>query len=788
MALSRKNKKPGKKTGKKAAAKGKSRKASLVKWGFRAILLLLVAFVFYVVHLDRVILDKFEGKRWSLPALVYARPLELYRGQAISIGELEEELQLAGYRHDRKADDPGGYDRLGGVVHLVTREFHFPDGLEKSANYTLIFADGELADISRTDNGDAVQGFRLDPARIGSFHPKQNEERILLKRSELPDLLVKSLLAVEDRNFYRHCGLDPRAILRALFANVMAGETVQGGSTLTQQLVKNFFLTNERTLQRKFNEAIMALLLEAHYGKDEILTAYANEIFLGQDGARAVHGFGLASLYYFRRDLRDLSPSQIATLVGMVRGPSSYDPRKNPARCLQRRQVVLDVMRKRGIIDEATYKTAMAAPLGTQAVTGSDFNRFPAFLDLVRRELTKEYRAEDLASEGMKIFTTLDPLVQRVVERQLAATIDRIENKTGKSGLEGAVIVTRREAGDILAVAGGRVPLQSGFNRAIDARRPIGSLIKPAVYLTAIEKGYSLATMVDDIALTVPIQEGKTWQPMNFDRTEHGRLPMYLGLANSLNLATVRIGMDVGVKKVARTLKDLGVEADFPPYPSILLGAVSLSPLEVAQMYQTLASGGFYMPQRSISAVMTTDNKILKRYGMSVEQRFSPQQVFLLDSALQHVVSEGTARELNRFLPSSLHIAGKTGTSDDLRDSWFSGFTGDKLAVVWLGRDDNGATGLTGASGALVAWGEIMRDLHPQPLELAEPDGIEWQWLRPDNFALSTSPFFFAPGQVKLPFIVGTLSDGSDSAAKGLHTGKGNVLERTVGRILDWLF
>jgi penicillin-binding protein 1B len=748
-----------------AGSKRRGGNPPVAKWGIWAFLLSVVALVLYAGYLDSVIREKFEGKRWSLPAVVYARSLELYPGLVISMQEFEDELQLAGYRKDKRAEDPGGYDDQEGIIHLVTREFNFPDGLEKSARYTLYFANNTLMSISRTDGGEAVDGFRLDPARIGSFHPKQHEDRIVLSRAELPELLVNGLLAVEDRNFFRHSGVDPRAIFRAMLVNTMAGETVQGGSTLTQQLVKNFFLTNERTIWRKLNEAIMALLLEAHYNKDEILTAYANEIFLGQDGERAVHGFGLASLFYFRRELKDLSPAQTATLVGLVRGPSYYNPRKYSERCLQRRKDVLEVMRTQKVIDESTYVAAKSAPLGTQKLTANAFNRFPAFLDLVRRQLAEDYREEDLTTDGMKIFSTLDPQVQKVVEQQLEATIARLERNTGKDGLDGAVVVTRREGGEIIAVAGGRTPLQSAFNRALNARRQVGSLIKPAIYLAALGKGYTLASPVEDTALTVPNVGGKPWSPMNFDRTEHGRIPMYLGLAHSLNLATVRIGMNVGVEEVVRTLKNLGVNGDFPAYPSFLLGAFSLTPLEVAQMYQTLASGGFYLPQRVISSVLAADNTVVKRFGISVEQRFSPEQVFLLNSVLQHVVSDGTAKSLSQFLPLSYNAAGKTGTSDDLRDSWFAGFTGDQLAVVWLGNDDNKPIGLTGASGALVVWGEIMRAIHPQPLDLIEPEGITWQWLKPETLELSSSPFFFTSGQVKLPFIDATLPEKSGHSA-----------------------
>jgi len=759
----------------------------LTKW---VIFLLLASFVllaFYATYLDQTVRGKFEGKRWSLPAVVYARPLELRPGLALTPTALEGELQLAGYRKDRKAVDAGGYDRRGRTFHLVTRDFRFPDGQQESAPYTLTFAGNMLVTISRTDNGNAVENVRLEPARIGSFHPRQHEDRALLTRPELPELLIKTLLAVEDQNFYYHPGLDPIAIVRAFIANARARKTVQGGSTLTQQLVKNLFLTNERTFWRKTNEAIMALLLELHYDKDEILTAYANEIFLGQDGNRAIHGFGLASHFYFRRELKDLSPAQIATLVGMIRGPSYYDPRQEPKRCLNRRQDVLEIMRAEQVISDDEFRQAKAAPLATQTMAGSGTNRFPAFLDLVRRRLAEDYREEDLTSEGLKIFTTLDPQVQTVVEKRLAATIDRLGRKHGMTDLEGAVVVTRRESGEVLAIAGSRTPGQPGFNRALDARRNVGSIIKPAVYLTALGKGYTLATPVEDTAITVPNGGGKPWQPMNFDRSQHGRIPLYRGLALSLNLATARLGMGVGIKNVIQTMNDLGVQSDLPTYPSMLLGAVSLTPLEVSQMYQTLATGGSYLPQRAINSVLAADDTVLKRFTPSAKQRFATENVYLLNTALQKVVREGTGAALGNYLPASFNVAGKTGTTNDLRDSWFAGFTGDLLAVVWLGRDNNKPAGLTGGDGALVVWGEIMRELHPQPLELTEPEGIEWRWVKLSTQETSASPFWFTYNQVKLPFTAASLANEpkrtkKDAKQESVGSNAGRVLQK----ILNW--
>lgn len=713
----------------------------------------------YVLYLDQVIRQKFEGKRWALPAVVYARPLELYPGLAFSAPMLEAELQLAGYRRDKVVTVAGGYDLAGNVMHLVTRGFVFPDGEETSASVTVEFSGPSIGRITNTATGADLALVRLDPARIGSFHPLENEDRLVYKREDLPDLLVKTLIAVEDRHFYTHHGVDPLGILRAMLANIRARRTVQGGSTLTQQLVKNFYLNNERTLQRKLNEVIMAFLLDAHYSKDEILTAYANEIFLGQDRGRAVHGFGLASQFYFRRELKDLMPAQVAMLVGMIKGPSYYDPRREPERCLQRRQVVLDIMRAEGLIADDVYLQAKNSKLEQGGSVQSGFNRYPAFLDLVRRQLGQEYHEADLTTNGLRILTTLDPQVQIQVERQLEETLVGLEKRSKSKDLEGAVVVSSREGGEILAVAGGRDAVQSGFNRVLDAHRPIGSLIKPVVYLTALANGYTLATPVQDTALTVSSPGAKDWRPSNYDKKEHGIVPFYEALAHSYNLATVRIGMDVGVEKVVASLRQMGVERDFKPYPSFLLGTAELSPLEVAQIYQVFATGGFYQPQRVINSVLTVENKTVQRFGLSVEQRFPSENLFLITFAMQKVVSRGTARGLINYIPEDLHVAGKTGTTDDLKDSWFAGFTGDRLAVVWIGRDDNKPAGLTGASGAMVAWGRIMQKLPHQPLEMAMPEGMVWARVNPGVYNPSSEG---GRESQSLPFVAGTVPSGAD--------------------------
>jgi len=562
-----------------------------------------------------------------------------------------------------------------------------------------------------------------------------------------------------------------------MFANIRAGTTVQGGSTLTQQLVKNFFLNRDRTLSRKMREALMALILERHYSKDEILTAYINEIFIGQDGNRAIHGFGLASQFYFRRDVADLTAAQIATLVGMLKGPSAYDPRRFPEKCLSRRNLVLRLMFDNDLISDKDYNTALAQPLLDTKVQNHGFNRFRAFLDLVRYQLKAEYREEDLQTDGLKILTSLDPQIQWRVEKKLAQTTAKLSKSAGSKQIEGAVIITGRENGEVLALSGGNDPQDRGFNRALDANRSVGSLIKPAVYLTGLVQGFTLASPLLDTIIRIE-SGGKEWQPKNFDKKEHGRVPFFTALAKSYNLATVRLGMTIGLDNVIRTLKKLGYQKEVQPYPSLLLGGHEMSPLEVTQIYQTIASGGFYQPLRSIQSVMTRKNKLLNRYGLDVEQRFPPKLVYLLTHALERVMTEGSGR--SHSLQNS-YCAGKTGTSNNQRDSWFAGFTGSYLGVVWLGRDDNKPTSLTGSSGALQVWSNIMKKIDPKSRRSSPPAGIVWTRINRETLKQSRIK---SPQTTVLPFLAGTGPE-HDSGEAQL---KIEEIGQKVQRFLDTLF
>ncbi|WP_432823520.1 penicillin-binding protein 1B, partial [Trichloromonas sp.] len=565
------------------------------------------------------------------------------------------------------------------------------------------------------------------------------------------------LLQVEDRKFYSHAGIRPTAILRAALANLRAGKTVQGGSTLTQQLVKNFYLSAERTLRRKFTEMVMAVLLEVHYSKEEILETYLNEVYLGQDGNRAIHGFGLACSHYFDKPLERIGVSDAALLVGMLKGPSQYSPRTQPKRALGRRNLVLAQMAETGSLTEEQLRSAQAAPLGVVSRAPRGTSPYPAFLQLVHRQLQRDYRDEDLRSEGLQIFTTLDPRVQRAAEAALSRRLARLEKARNMKAdtLQGALLVTGTQDAEVQAVVGGRDPRFEGFNRALDALRPIGSLVKPLVYLTALQQPqrYTLATRLDDSPLVVK-QAGTTdWTPKNYDKVFHGEVSLRSALINSYNVSTARLGLALGIPRVMETLRRLGIDRELPGYASSMLGANALSPFEVTQVYQTLASGGFRTPLSAIREVLSATGEPLQRYPLKVEQESEAAPVYLLTHVMQDVVREGTARVLAEFLSPELAIAGKTGTTDDYRDSWFAGFTGDRLAVVWVGRDDNEPTGLSGAAGALGVWGEMMVGLDPEPLMLPEPENIERVWIDSVSGLRSEEGCRDA---MELPFIVGS--------------------------------
>ncbi|MDO8988534.1 MAG: penicillin-binding protein 1B [Sideroxyarcus sp.] len=693
------------------------------------VLLLLLALSGYVFYLDVTIREAFEGRKFALPARVFGRALEVYPGLKLTPVQFVDELKAIGYREHPEPNETGTYKHTLNGLEFTTRDFVFGDGPQTAQHLRIEFADGKVTLLQERGTADTdLALLRMEPPLIGGIYPGHNEDRALLRLDQVPKPLIDALISIEDRKYYSHWGIDPRGIARALY-KTLTGQRIEGGSTLTQQLVKNFFLTSERTLTRKGTEVLMALLLEMRYSKDEILETYLNEIFLGQDATRAIHGFGLASHFYFDRPLERLELQEIATLVGMVKGPGVYDPRKKPELVLQRRNLVLQEMVKLNVITQAQFVEARQKPLGVIHRAPAGTSPYPAFLQLVHRQLQRDYREEDLRSEGLRIFTTLDPRVQRRAEEALSQRLALIEKtrKMAANTLEGSVVVSSTQQGEILALVGGREARYAGFNRAVDAQRPIGSLAKPIVFLTALEKPdlYTLVTPLDDSPLVWRQAGTGDWKPQNYDHKFHDQVQLRTALAHSYNVSTARLGIEIGVDAILDKLPLYGIERRPPPFASSLLGAFELSPVEVAQLYQTFADGGFRTPLRAIREIVTADGVPLQRYPLNVDPVSAAGPVYLLTTALQGVVREGTAQSLANWLPAELNVAGKTGTTDDLRDRWCAGYTGDRVAVVWVGRDDNKPSGLTGASGAMTVWGEMMKNIDPEPLQPDVPEDIE---------------------------------------------------------------
>lgn len=687
-----------------------------------------LAFSIYLIRMDNIVRNKFEGQRWDIPAKVFARPLEIYTNAPVNQTDFTQELKLLGYKGSDSYTKSGSYVTSGDALYVHTRGFDFGDSAEPEQVLKVTFNNNQIAEVSATKPSSTGIA-RLEPLLIGGIYPQHNEDRMLIKLAKVPKPLIEALIATEDRNFYHHHGVSVRGTARALVSNITGGKR-QGGSTLTQQLVKNFYLSPERTLKRKVNEALMALLIELHYDKDEILEAYLNEVNLGQNGSYSINGYGLASQFYFGLPLRELNIAQQAYLVGLVQGPTLFNPWKNPEGAKKRRDIVLHNMLVMGYLTQEQFEQEVARPLNVIAKPTLGPARFPDFLDIVRRQLRTEYQEGDLTNQGLRIFTTLDPIAQTKVQEAFKTSVSGLANANPKrlKDLQGAVLISHPENGELVAAVGSTQDF-TGFNRALDAKRQVGSLLKPVIYLSAIESGrYTWASPIEDSALNIA-SGGKSWTPKNYSGGEHGVVPMAEALANSYNLAAVRLGQEFGVSTFSNHLKKFGVTSDIPTYPSIFLGAVDMSPMEVMSIYSNFATGGFKYPIKSIRSVVDSNGRLLDRYGLTVQQTIDPSAAYILNYGLQQVMSSGTGRSAYNALSGDLKLAGKSGTTNDTRDSWFAGYSGNYLSVVWLGLDDNKVTGLTGSSGALPVWTNVMKQLRQKPVNLRQTENVQWHWI-----------------------------------------------------------
>ncbi|MDE4080559.1 MULTISPECIES: bifunctional glycosyl transferase/transpeptidase [Enterobacter cloacae complex] len=709
--------------------KGKGRKPRRKRGWFWLLLKLFIVFVvliaIYGVYLDQKIRSRIDGKVWQLPAAVYGRMVNLEPEMSISKNEMVKLLQATQYRQVTKMTRPGEFTVQAKSIEMIRRPFDFPDSKEGQVRARLTFDGDRLETIENMDNDRQFGFFRLDPRLITMLSSANGEQRLFVARNGFPDLLVDTLLATEDRHFYEHDGISLYSIGRAVLANLTAGRTVQGASTLTQQLVKNLFLSSERSYWRKANEAYMAVLMDARYSKDRILELYMNEVYLGQSGDNEIRGFPLASLYYFGRPVEELSLDQQALLVGMVKGASIYNPWRNPKLALERRNLVLRLLQQQQVIDQELYDMLSARPLGVQP-RGGVISPQPAFMQMVRQELQSKLgdKVKDLS--GVKIFTTFDSVAQDAAEKAAVEGIPALKKQRKLKDLETAMVVVDRNTGEVRAMVGGAEPQYAGYNRAMQARRSIGSLAKPATYLTALSQPnlYRLNTWIADAPISLRQPNGQVWSPQNDDKRFSGQVMLVDALTRSMNVPTVNLGMALGLPAITDTWQKLGVPKDqLHPVPAMILGALNLTPIEVAQAFQTIASGGNRAPLSALRSVIAEDGSVLYQSFPQAERAVPAQAAYMTLWTMQQVVQRGTGRQLGAKYPG-LHLAGKTGTTNNNVDTWFAGIDGREVVITWVGRDNNQPTRLYGASGAMSIYQRYLANQSPVPLNLVAPEDI----------------------------------------------------------------
>ncbi|MGQ0286081.1 penicillin-binding protein 1B [Pasteurellaceae bacterium 22721_9_1] len=683
----------------------------------------------YGAYLDSQIRSKMDGQIWRLPTEVYSRIESIRLQDNLNLNDVIQLLLNNDYRQTTIVAAPGDFKIENDSIVLLRRAFPFPDVAEAQRVFRLRFHDEKLVVIEDLINRKTINDFRLAPKLIAMLQSESDkEERLAIPLQNYPRLLIDTLILTEDRRFYEHDGISPLGIARAMFTNIKAGHTVQGGSTLTQQLVKNLFLSNERSFTRKINEALMAVILDWRYDKNTILETYLNEIYLGQNGDSQIHGFELASHFFFGRPVREISLDQIALLVGMVKGPSLYNPWRNPENAKNRRNVVLGLMLEHQMIDRELFDMLSQRPLGVQE-KGNISRPYPAFIQTLQSELRQNLthiKPADLL--GARIFTNMDIKQQAYAEQAVVNATRELQLKVKNPHLQAAMVVADYHNGEIRAIVGGTQTQYAGFNRAIMANRQIGSLVKPSVYLTALSnpQQFRLNTAINNQPITINIKGSPPWQPRNYDRRYSGSVLLMDALARSLNIPTVNIGMKVGLTQVIETQKAMGWDrVNIPKVPAMLLGSYSISPYDVTKSYQVIANNGGKIPISTINSISNRQGQLLHEHSTEPEQVVPAEAAFQTLYAMQQVVERGTARSLmNDF--AELKLAGKTGTTNDARDTWYVGIDGQNVATIWLGRDDNGSTGLTGASGALEIYKNYLRRAEISPLKPSKPQNIKW--------------------------------------------------------------
>jgi penicillin-binding protein 1B len=743
------------------------------------VMVLFVAFIGFVGYTYVVITKKFDSsRRWDLPSRIYSDATAIVPGLELPRALLEPRLNHVGYHEVKDAvANPGDYRYVNGNLEIYLQNFEYPDIEFRAVPVTIGFDGAAVRDVRRLDDGVTLRGIRIEPELITSIYNNEMEDRLPVALSAVPKVVQDAIIATEDRNFYHHEGISIRGTIGALVTDIKNKNLSHGGSTLTQQLIKNLYLNPERTWRRKITEALMAVLLEVRYTKPQILEAYLNEAYLGQNGSVQIIGVEQASQVYFGKHVTYLTLPEAATLAGMIRSPNVLNPVRYPERAKPRRDVVLGLMREQSYINDQQYAAAVASPLTTARFPKTSRSA-PFFVDLVLKQLRETYPETQLKTEGLRVFTTLDTIMQRSAEQALDSGIDGLNRKysylrKSPTPLEGVMLTIQPGTGYVKALVGGRNYSKTQFNRAIQARRQPGSLFKPFVYATAMDpargpQAFTAATVLDDSPISVRTGNA-VWSPQNYDLRFHGRVTVREALAHSYNIPAVRAAMDAGVPNVIKTASTIGIESRLEPYPSVSLGAFEVTPLEIAYAYSAFANLGVKAEPVSILAVSTRDGKLLESREVKMKRVASPGVCYVMNNILQDVFNYGTAVKA-RSLGFDRPYAGKTGTTSNYHDAWFIGFSPRILTLVWVGFDDNHSVRLAGGDACVPIWTQHMNRIAGMvpDVEWKRPDDVVERQIDPQSGMLATP---YCPQTKSEIFVQGT----EPTSVCPLHAGSGEL-------------
>ncbi len=698
-------------------------------------------------QLETQVANKFSGRRWDLPSRIYSAPFALFPGVHAERSGLLERLSRLGYvRVDGAPRQPGDYRFAEGrLLELALRKN--PGSRDDARQVQLQLEEGRIVRMVAEDDGEEISVLELPGEPLAGIYDRVWESRQLVSVAEVPSLLVQAILAAEDRRFFEHAGVDWRAVLRALWVNMRAGGVQQGGSTLTQQLMKNFFLSTERTVQRKVVELLMAFIAERRYSKLEILESYLNEIYLGQVGAKGIFGIREGADFYFGKDPGNLTLGQTALLAGLIQAPNRYSPYHAPERALKRRNVVLNRMRRFGMITEADHRAAKAEAVGVRPAAEPP-RVAPYYVDYVQEELAATHPAAVLTQDGLQIHTALDAELQRAAEQAVQGGLAELEQsyewlrpRPNLPSLEACLVAIHPHTGEIKAMVGGRSYGQSQFNRVVQARRQVGSLFKPVVYAAALIHGHPDGSLwlptsrVDDTPFEWAF-DARVWKPANYADEYFGIVTIREALERSLNAATARAAHEVGLAPIVSTAHELGFDDGLPAVPAIVLGAGEATPLQVARVYAAFANDGLRPTPLATRRVETASGQILERRGIQLARAIPSDVAFMVTHMLRGVLERGTGRAGQLEVPA----AGKTGTTDAYRDAWFAGYTPDLVTVVWVGFDQGRALKLPGSKAALPIWAHFMRmaTAGRPGTPFRAPPGVTLTYIDPESGELAT--------------------------------------------------